>query len=79
MKKKAPTRKSKKDPLESEVSVKLAIKSWSSRVYAICAVDAPIVTLAKGNKILARLDLREFVKKRRPLTGVTKRLRKAVR
>lgn len=80
MKKQAPTRKSKKNPLESEAAIKRAIKKWSLKFHAVCQFDEPIITVfdASDNAV-ARLDLRTFVKKRRALTGVTKRLRKAVR
>lgn len=68
-----------KKNLRSEAAIKRLIKGWS--IYLLRhRVKEPIITIHKLNgETLAEIDLREIIKKRKPLTGIKKQVEKIVR
>ena len=63
--------------LRSEAAIKEVIKRYHE-MRVIVVADAPILHFKDSSGIVAELDLRDFVKKRKALTGINKRLRKAL-
>lgn len=80
----------KKHKPESEEAIKEVIKAWPDHnVRIVVDEDEPIVTLTMVRWVTARqkseavclcvIDLRKLVKRRAPLIGIEKKLRKAIR
>ena len=70
----------KRDPLETEEAIKRVIDQWGA-IFVFKDIDGPniLFRFPGQKKFAAILDLRDFVKKRKPLKGVMKKLKKAVR
>lgn len=66
--------------LRSESAIKKTIKKWRS-VYSELDEADPIIRLCDGNSdyVIAEIDLREFVAKRQPLTGIKSQVAAIVR
>lgn len=67
--------------LKSEAAIKFVIKNWE-KIFAVTDYFDPVINFYQrkktGSILIARIDLREFVKKRQPLTGIKKQLSKIV-
>jgi hypothetical protein len=75
-----------KKNLRSEAAIKRVIKEWND--VRVSTGNTPTVTFWRmtdndgtfaTDEVLAKLDLRDFIKKRKPLTGVKKQLDAIVR
>jgi hypothetical protein len=73
--------KKKFKDLKSEAAIKFVIDHWL-QIFTVADDLDPVINFYKSDKgkdvWVAHLDLRDFVKKRQPLTGVKKQLRQLV-
>jgi hypothetical protein len=75
--------KKKRDPLSTEAAIKKATLAYYRQLATTgrirgSAYGVGIYSVLDG-RLLAAFDIRDLYRKRKPLKGVTKRLRKAVR
>lgn len=66
--------------LRSEAAIKRVIKKWDE-VYPYNIENKPVVTFRNfyTGQVMAEIDLRELIKKRKPLIGIKKQVEKIVR
>lgn len=83
-----PTKRARKHNVRSEAAMRKAIKKWTTekpvcREHSLTDDGYPIVNFYDGfhineDKLIAIFDLRDCYRKRQPLKGITKAVRKAV-